>query len=510
MRPRGLVYGTALLLVSNIFVKGLGFFYRVALVRLLGAEGIGLVEMVTPIYSFLLVLAGLGLQPALAQCVAGSGGPRAGLYFRAALLTLTLSGLLMTVLAGLFSPWLAQYFATDDRIALSLRLVLPAILIISLASAWRGWFQGRRELGALGMSQNIEQVLRVVLGLLLVRSLLGRGLVTAAAGVSLATVVGELAGFIYLIVRRLLQGRARGSGSGWGHEQDGYWSASQLLAAARQLLSYGMPITGGRLVNSVIMLLQAYLIPFCLQQAGYSIPAATEIYGRFSGVALTLLHLPGVFAAALATAVMPAVAQNMRQPQALRLCIVRPLQATIICTLPSMAVLLVYAAPLCAGLFNNAPAAPILRWLCLGGVFFYMQFTLAAVLQGLGEVRRLLVNNLAAGIVLLLGIVLLVPLPGLGVYGAAIAADLSWLCGFVLHLDAVRRRVGLSLPWGRLLGLPLLGVGAGGAVWYLLHILTAQAGLSGGRSALLGLGGAALCYGVFLLLALAGRSGVRK
>ena len=43
IKAQGLFLGTLLLLISNIIVKGLGFFYRVALVRLLGAEGIGLV-----------------------------------------------------------------------------------------------------------------------------------------------------------------------------------------------------------------------------------------------------------------------------------------------------------------------------------------------------------------------------------------------------------------------------------------------------------------------------------
>ena len=165
---RGLAYGAALLLISNIFVKGLGFFYRVLLARLLGAEGLGLVEMVTPIYAFLLVLAGLGVQPALAQSVAGSGRGRGGLYFRAALALLTLSGAAVTLLSLTLAPWLAANFAADGRIETSLRMILPAILVISLASCWRGWFQGRQRLGVLGMSQNIEQVARVVLGLLLV------------------------------------------------------------------------------------------------------------------------------------------------------------------------------------------------------------------------------------------------------------------------------------------------------------------------------------------------------
>ena len=279
-KPRhSLIYGTALLFASNVLVKGLGFFYRVVLVRLLGAEGIGLVEMVTPIYAFLLVLAGLGLQPALAQSVAARGAELAETDFGTARRMLLVSGSAVTAAAIILSPLLAAYFAADERVKISLVAILPAVLIVSLASAWRGWFQGRRELGALGMSQNAEQVARVILGIYLVRRLRSLGIERAAAGVSLATVGGELVGYLYLALPGLI--RRRGIAK---KHIGGNWQS------ARRLLDYGLPMTGGRAVNSVLLMLQAFLIPFCLQKAGFSVAAATESYGRFTGVALTLLH----------------------------------------------------------------------------------------------------------------------------------------------------------------------------------------------------------------------------
>ena len=477
-KPRhSLLYGTALLFASNVLVKGLGFFYRVILVRLLGAEGIGLVEMVTPIYSCLLVLAGLGLQPALAQSVAAKGAELAETDFRTARRMLLLSGASVTAVAIILAPLLSVRFAADARVEISLVAILPAVLIVSLASSWRGWFQGRRELGALGMSQNAEQIARVALGIYLVRRLRPLGIELAAAGVSLATVGGELIGYLYLALlgrfrrRKVIKKRLAVS-----------WQT------ARRLLDYGLPMTGGRSVNSVLLMLQAYLIPFCLQKAGYGVAAATEIYGRFSGVALTLLHLPGVFASALATAVMPAVAGSIARPDALRDYIVRPLQATLICTLPGMALLFIYAGPLCSRLFDNAPAASILRLLAPGGVFFYMQMTLAGVLQGLGDVRRLLVNNALAGCVLLLGVWQLVPVNGLGIGGAALSADLSYLCGFLLHLAAVRRHLRQGLPWGRIAVPPLLALAAAGAVWLVCEKTAAASGV------VISIAGAAVAY----------------
>ena len=66
-KPQSLLLGTTILLFSNILVKGLGFAYRVFLVRLLGAEGMGLIEMVSPLYSFLVLLGGFGFPLAFSK-----------------------------------------------------------------------------------------------------------------------------------------------------------------------------------------------------------------------------------------------------------------------------------------------------------------------------------------------------------------------------------------------------------------------------------------------------------
>ena len=143
-KQQSLLLGTTILLISNILVKGLGFAYRVFLVRLLGAEGMGLIEMVGPLYSFLLVLGGFGIPLAISQKTAEEAhGSPANLLsiFKSGRFLLFFFGLGTMALAYLFLPTLMQYFAPDQRIYLALKAILPAIPIISLASAYRGHFR---------------------------------------------------------------------------------------------------------------------------------------------------------------------------------------------------------------------------------------------------------------------------------------------------------------------------------------------------------------------------------
>ena len=60
---------------------------------------------------------------------------------------------------------------------------------------------------------------------------------------------------------------------------------------------------------------------------------------------------------------------------------------------------------------DNRPAASLLQLLTIGGMFMYLQTTLTSVLQGLGEVKTLFINNIISGVILIIGIVLLTPLP---------------------------------------------------------------------------------------------------
>ena len=160
----------------------------------------------------------------------------------------------------------------------------------------------------------------------------------------------------------------------------------------------------------------------------------------------------------------------------------------MICTRPDMSLLFLYADLLWSALFKNSLAAPILRALAPGGVFFYLQMTLAGIIQGLGDVKRLLINNTVSGCLLLLGVVLLVPLPGVGIYGAVLACDVAWLCGSLLHLATVRRRLRRGLPWRKIAGSPLLALAAAFAAWLICEKTAAAGG------ALFSIAAAAVAY----------------
>ncbi len=429
LKKQTLFMGTLILLCANIIIKALGFFYRVILVRLLGTEGVGLTEMIVPVYSFFLVIAGWGIGLAMSRMIAHADEQKD--YLRVAQIfttgkTLLISNsLIVTLFAFLFAPHFITYIAPDTRIYHCFLLLIPSIFIIALSSSYRSFFQGIQQMSIIGGGQLTEQLIRTIVGISFALFLLPYGLEVAILAVAIGTFFGELGGNLYLWFRfRCLTARD------YPLEKA---TSKICLPLAYNMAKFGTPVTLNRTVSSGILMLQSILIPLCLQKGGFDMPTATALYGNFAGVAMSLIHLPGVFTTSLTVSIIPGIAAVLHQPKALQNRINQALNATIYCTLPGMLVLFCYSSELCDFLFHAPEAAPILTLLSLGGIFLYLQITLSGILQGLGEVQYLLFTMVVNGILLLGGIYWLVPKPWLGIRGAAIAIMVSALASCLLN-----------------------------------------------------------------------------
>jgi len=461
---RSLFWGAAVLLLTNTFARLLGFGYRVILVRLLGTEGIGLTEMVTPLYSFCLVIAGWGIPLAMSRYIASEMAKKqygnVDRIKKCSMLILSTSGLFITIFSWLFAPWLVNNFSTDPRILLCFRWLTPAIFIVAVCSGYRAYFQGIKKITIIGFSQNVEQIVRVSIGVSLAMLLLPKGTEIAIIAVSLGTVAGELSGLLYIKYYYYRHQKRRSAiipqamPANISYQQIG-----------QSLITYGTPITMQRFLASLLLMLQAWLIPMGLQQAGYTGAAATELYGRFAGVALSLVSLPGVFSSTMSFALLPAIAECEINSNQLAHRINTSLSISTAISLPASLCLFLYGNYLCQWLFKCPEAAEPLKILALGGIFIYSHAPITSILQGLGKVKILFINLLISGGVFIAGLIILVPQPGLGIRGAAVAILASNIVNCFANLYQLRLFSGKPLNWGKIIVKPLFALlGAIGAL----------------------------------------------
>ena len=419
----------------------LGFIYQYLIMTHIGGEAYGLFTMVFPIYMMALVLTTAGIPLAVSKMVAEEislGHPKqAKAIFHLALKILTGSGVIVAVLLYTVAPLLANRLFPDPRVLNVFLICTPAIFIVSVASAFRGYFQGLQNMLPTAISQIAEQLVRISLGFSLAMRLLPQGIEWAAAGLALGMLAGEFVGLIVIVLQYYVGIRSKENAS------DAIHPPRQTLGTLFHLAS---PVTLGRFLATGLSATDAMLIPQRLQAAGYTAREATTLFGQLGGSAFTLLNFPSVFTFALAASLVPAISEAAvrKQFHVVRARSTEAIRLTVIVGLPALIILFMYAAPLTA-FFKSPALAPVLRVLVFGGIFSYILQTTTGILQGLGKVQLPVLHSIAGAAVRIPLIVVLTASPQWGLLGSAWAYVSGFFIIAVLNLLAIARLTGLPL-----------------------------------------------------------------
>ena len=307
MRRSSFIAGTSILIGASLITRILGFVYRVMLTRLIGAQGIGLFQMVFPLLSLLLTFVTLGMGVTVSKFVAEAIAMNAKqriskIMLYAFAMTIT-SSLILTCLALYMSPWIARHLFTDPRAIYPFVTLLPVMIIIAVSTVLRGYFQGRQQMGSPAIASMIETVLRIISVYFLTFFSVSLGLEYAAAGISLGMLLGEIGACLYMGLHYLRQRNQDVLAPALPTQEEA--TPTRLQA----MLAMAMPITLSRILGSVIYALEPIIVTRALLHAGFTTSAATKAYGEYSGMAIPLLVFPTVFTYSLAVSLIPDVAE---------------------------------------------------------------------------------------------------------------------------------------------------------------------------------------------------------
>ena len=451
MSKQSFLKGAFILLLASILVKFMGFIYQIFIIRLITPEGIGIFNMIFPLYITILVLTTAGLPPAIAKLTAEEIA--AGKLANIKIILGTAISLLLFISASLsfcfiiLAPTIIKILYADLRVLPAFLFLLPTLLLVAISSAIKGFFQGLQDMRPTAINQLIEQVVRISSGFLFVYFLQPYGLSWAAVGLSLAILFSELSGLIYLITL-----------------YKKHFSAPLFhkpsLAMIKRLFAFGIPITITRVVSSSVTAVEASLIPQQIKKAGFSLSQATSFYGELTGVAFTVLTIPSTLTYSLATSLVPAIseAESKKQNQLLCQRTSEAIGITLIAGVPC-GLLLFYWGPLITQLlFKVTQAGELLKTLALGSVFLYLLQTTVGILQGLGYVKTIFLTTLVGGTIKLSGIYFFGAHPHCGSSCIALSYVASYLVVSLLNLSIIKKKTGLSLQPGFFFRLILAGL----------------------------------------------------
>ncbi|MGI6161806.1 MAG: putative polysaccharide biosynthesis protein [Christensenellales bacterium] len=474
------VKGAAILAIAGIIGKIIGAFFRIPLTNTIGLRGIANYNMAYPIYSALLVISSAGLPTAIAKMVseriAVNDYRGAHDTFKTAFRILALIGICTTLIMLLGSRFLAGLLNVDTA-WMSIAAISPSLFFVSLISAYRGYFQGMQLMSPTAASQLVEQLGKLIMGLFLARQLLPYGVEYGAAGALIGVTLSEIAalvmlGGVYARKRKYIFNRIEASDTRRQRRYSGGTGKSIL----KQLAKIAIPITVGAAIMPLVQLIDSAIVVNALTGIGYSAKDAESLFGLLTGCVNTLVNLPAVLSLALAMSIVPAISasRTLGDTAGVRSKAATGLKIAILVGLPCAAGLFVLSTPVLKLLYTDltvqelATASGLMSVMSLAVVFLTLVQAMTGVLQGAGHVLRPVVNLAIGAVVKIVLSIVLIRMPGVNIYGAAIGTTACYGVAALLDVVYAVRKTGIKFSVADYIIKPVLSAGVMAAIAYFI------------------------------------------
>lgn len=474
-KEQNYLHGAVILTAGVIIMKILGAIYKIPLGNMLGNEGYALFLSSYNVYSMFLTLSTAGLPVALSRMISEANSQNRQMQvrriFSVSQWAFFVLGFICTLVMLLFPDWLAGEVLHNPDASESIFVLAPSVIMCCIMSSYRGFTQGHGNMIPTTISQVLEVLAKVIVGLALAWYLTSGGydISVSSAGAVFGVTVGSLVALVYMIVCQKRDYRFDALA-----EPDVPDSSGKILG---DLVRIGIPIAIGSIVLSLVNLIDSSQCMGRLQEAaGFTYKQAKELYGTY-GYAQTLYNLPAAFITPLTISVIPAIAMklaNGSRNEASKISEDSMRISAAVC-LPMGIGLSVLCDPIIRLLYSDLhESGPMLLfYLGFASIFVCMYLMSTAVLQAAGKEKLTLISILVGGVVKIGVNYVLVGDPDINIYGAPIGTLCCYFAMCAMNYVFMCRSLDKAPSLGRVLGRPLLATAIMAVVAYGAYTLCA-------------------------------------
>ena len=415
-----LLKGTLLLTLAGILTRIIGFVYRIFLANTLGETELGIYQLVFPVYGICSTLYASGLQTAVSQLVSNPHYKYSKKVIKTGILLSLGVSLTLSAVVFLFSDFISQHFLFTEKTSDLLKILAIIFPFCGVTSMINGYFYGLREAKVPAVTQMVEQLCRVGFVFLIYASAFWDfSSKVAVAGL----VAGEICSNIYNLFS-LKRSKVKG----------GHLSATK-MKIARAILKQAIPLSGTKLVISLLSSLESVLIPIMLTAYGLSHDESLALYGVITGIVIPFILFPGTITNSLSVLLLPEISKADNENNIAK--IHHTTQITIKYSLllgcVATAVFLNLGKQIGVLFFHSENAGKLLTLLAVICPFIYVSTTLSSIINGLSK-THITFRNTVCGLFLRI-LCLVVFTSKYGIYGYLFGLLLSQI--IISILDSV-------------------------------------------------------------------------
>lgn len=453
-----------LLTASNITTGVLGFIFSIYLSHILGAEGMGLYNLVMPIYNLFICMMSAGISASISKISAvyaekGENGNLVKTINSVAIFNI-LWAIIIGILVFIFAPAIGKYGINDTRAIDAIRVTCPAMIFIALSNILKGYFWGTSKITMPAIIDIFEKALRIITVAILIFLFTAQELTTLVTLCYIALCLGELQSLVllYFYYRRCVKKLPK--------TYEKTERRSQLLF---NVLIICLPLTLNGFLSNIFNTLSTLVIPRCLVTAGFSHTEALSMIGKFTGMAMMIIGMPLIVISSINTLLIPDLSQTLskgnyyeasvRIRKVIKIAFLLGLATTTICFLIPDALGEIF--------YQRNDLGNYIKYAGLSAPVFYTSITMFGILNGINKQGVILRNSLIIAILELIGLYIFTSIPSINIYGYVITLIVTSIISLVLNLYEVNKHMELNLSSVNVIIYTLLSV----LTYLILHVI---------------------------------------
>lgn len=453
-KTNSFVRNVLMLMVSQVLIKILGLFYRLAITNAkgFGDLGNGYYSAGYQVYTVLLIISSQGIPGAVSKLVANKVSndeyKKAHKIFKTSLWVFGIIGFVASLLLFVFSDFIANTILNVADVKYVLRVLSPAIFFVCVSAVIRGYFAGLGTMKASSISQALEQLFNCVLTITFVYTLIGQEPYVMAAGGTLATTLAVLMSFSYLVIfyKKNIKQYFKNT------EDD---DVTPVKSLAKKIIITAIPLTIGSVISVITTLIDTVTVSNCIQIAYKNIfetkylleQEAMRLTGILSKVD-TIVNLPLAvnlsFYSALIPEITGAIARKDYKSASDKISF--SISTSLLVVLPCATGFITLAGPILQLLYPNAAdGAGILQITSLTMIFMAINHTIQGSLFGLGKMYVPALALTCGCVVKVILNLILVRNPNINIYGAAMSSVVCQIITFVIIYKCLKKTINFKL-----------------------------------------------------------------
>lgn len=431
-----IVKGALILTAASLSSRVIGFFYRIFLSGSIGAEGMGIFQLITPVYAFCISMSCSGIQTAISRFVAehsseNSKKDAVKILGAGLMMALTIS-IIISVIVNKFSYFISVNILQEARCEILLKYMTYSIPLDVIHSCISGYFIGLKRAGIPAVSQLIEQITKLVSVYIIVTVAADNNITVTPVVAVIGILISEAASSMFCIVAIIAE-KNTAKKIGGKSKSVSYYS--------KLIFSVAYILTINRVMLTLLQSFEAILIPYTLQMFGFSNTAALSIYGILTGMSMPLIFFPLAIINAISAMLLPTIAEAKSKHHAgtMKYVSVKSIKFCIFSGVLCTIAFLIFGEYIGNILFDSSEAGAyivILAWLC---PFLSLSTTFGSILHGLGKTTTAFIHNVINISIRVLFVIITVP--NIGIKGYLWGILVSQLVTTFMHGYSVNKEI---------------------------------------------------------------------